>query len=177
AINKAILAHNLDCRQEAQDEKNAYIELIDTSMKAIIKEEVNTQIPQTLPQAVSDFANPVIAKNITESLEAAVLTRTSSQPKSTYKAATSLSEFELTKILQDEMEESNHTSKSFSKLVTLSLNLNTEEKSRREVNKVVASKVVGVRVSVACCGRGLKNRGGGGIVVMKLDVVSGTVIA
>ncbi|GJX11320.1 hypothetical protein Tco_0201179 [Tanacetum coccineum] len=28
AINKAILAHNLDCRQEAQDEKNAYIELV-----------------------------------------------------------------------------------------------------------------------------------------------------
>ncbi|GJV42775.1 hypothetical protein Tco_1421215 [Tanacetum coccineum] len=111
AINKAILAHNLDCRQEAQDEKNAYIELVDTSMRAIIKEEVNTQIPQTLPQAVSDFANPVIEKNITESLEAAVLTRTSLQLKSTYEAATSLSEFELKKILQDEMEESNHTSK------------------------------------------------------------------
>ncbi|GJW87324.1 hypothetical protein Tco_0162664 [Tanacetum coccineum] len=39
AINKAILAHNLDCRQEAQDEKNAYIELIDTSMGDLIKEE------------------------------------------------------------------------------------------------------------------------------------------
>ncbi|GJW97472.1 hypothetical protein Tco_0179280 [Tanacetum coccineum] len=55
AINKAILAHNLDCRQEAQDEKNAYIELIDTSMGALIKEEVNTQLPQILPQAVSEF--------------------------------------------------------------------------------------------------------------------------
>ncbi|GJS48574.1 hypothetical protein Tco_0598695 [Tanacetum coccineum] len=43
AINKSILAHNLDCRQEAQDEKNAYIELVDTSMRALIKEEVNTQ--------------------------------------------------------------------------------------------------------------------------------------
>ncbi|GJZ81393.1 hypothetical protein Tco_0646387 [Tanacetum coccineum] len=46
AINKAILAHNLDCRQEAQDEKNAYIELVDTSTRALIKEEVNTQLPQ-----------------------------------------------------------------------------------------------------------------------------------
>ncbi|GJZ70464.1 hypothetical protein Tco_0634014 [Tanacetum coccineum] len=45
AINKAILAHNLDCRQEAQDEKNAYIELVDMSMRALIKEEVNTQLP------------------------------------------------------------------------------------------------------------------------------------
>ncbi|GJV65980.1 hypothetical protein Tco_1476808 [Tanacetum coccineum] len=104
AINKAILAHNLDCRQEAQDEKNAYIELVDTSMRALIKEEVNTQLPQILPQAVSDFANPVIEKNVTESVEAAVLTRSSSQPTSTYEAAASLSEFELTKILIDKME-------------------------------------------------------------------------
>ncbi|GJS01819.1 hypothetical protein Tco_0318327 [Tanacetum coccineum] len=44
-------------------------------MRAIIKEEVNTQLPRILPQAVSDFANPVIEKNVTESLEAAVLAR------------------------------------------------------------------------------------------------------
>ncbi|GJW66252.1 hypothetical protein Tco_0120676 [Tanacetum coccineum] len=43
-------------------------------------------------------------KNVTESVEAAVLTRYSSQPTSTYEAATSLSEFELTKILIDKME-------------------------------------------------------------------------
>ncbi|GJW13683.1 hypothetical protein Tco_0017816 [Tanacetum coccineum] len=54
AINKAILAHNLDCRQEAQHEKNSYIELVDTSMRAL------------------------------KSVEAAVLTRSSSQPTSTY---------------------------------------------------------------------------------------------
>nr|GEU33764.1 hypothetical protein [Tanacetum cinerariifolium] len=58
-------------QQEAQDEKNAYIEL----------------------------------KNVPESLEAAVLARSSSQPKSTYEAAASLFEFELTKILLDNMEE------------------------------------------------------------------------
>ncbi|GJZ76612.1 hypothetical protein Tco_0641284 [Tanacetum coccineum] len=104
ATNKAILAHNLDSRQEAQDEKNAYIELIDTSMRALIKEEVNTQLPQILPQAVSDFANLVIEKNVTESVEAAVLTRSSSQPTSTFEAAASLSEFELTKIQIDKME-------------------------------------------------------------------------
>ncbi|GJT99607.1 hypothetical protein Tco_1109946 [Tanacetum coccineum] len=104
AINKAILAHNLDCKQEAQDEKNDSIKLVDTSMRALIKEEVNTQLPQILPQAVSDFANPVIEKNVTESVEAAVLTRSSLQPMSTYEAAASLSEFELTKILIDKME-------------------------------------------------------------------------
>ncbi|GKA57047.1 hypothetical protein Tco_0756235 [Tanacetum coccineum] len=104
AINKAILAHNLDYRQEAQDEKNAYIELVDTSIKALIKEEVNTQLPQILPQAVSDFSNHVIEKNVTESVEAAVLTRSSSQPTSTYEAAASHSEFKFTKILIDKME-------------------------------------------------------------------------
>ncbi|GKC99771.1 hypothetical protein Tco_1170046 [Tanacetum coccineum] len=56
------------------DEKNAYIELIDTSMRATIKEEVNTQLPQILPQAISNVTTPVIEKNVTMSLEAAVLT-------------------------------------------------------------------------------------------------------
>ncbi|GJR80437.1 hypothetical protein Tco_0151222 [Tanacetum coccineum] len=93
-------------QQEAQDEKNEYIGLVDTSMRTIIKEEVTTQLPQILPQAVLDFATPVIEKNVTESLEAAVLTRSSSQPKSTYEAAASLFKFELTKIFLDKMEES-----------------------------------------------------------------------
>ncbi|GJZ42890.1 hypothetical protein Tco_0590145 [Tanacetum coccineum] len=78
AIQNAIVAHNLDL--------------------------VNTQLLQILPQAVSDFATLVIEKNITESLEAAVLARSSSQPKSTYKAAASLFEFELTKIFIDKMK-------------------------------------------------------------------------
>ncbi|GKA75231.1 hypothetical protein Tco_0781609, partial [Tanacetum coccineum] len=106
AINKDIQAHNLDCRQEAQDEKNEYIGIIDTSMRTIIKEEVTTQLPHILPQVVSDFATLVIERNVTESLEAAVLARSSSQPKSTYEAAASLSKFELTKILLEKMEES-----------------------------------------------------------------------
>ncbi|GJZ53631.1 hypothetical protein Tco_0608516 [Tanacetum coccineum] len=46
----------------------------------------------------------MIEKNVTESVEAAVLTRSSSQPASTYKAAASLSKFKLTKILIDRIE-------------------------------------------------------------------------
>ncbi|GKF37633.1 hypothetical protein Tco_0114391, partial [Tanacetum coccineum] len=57
-----------------------------------------------LPQAVLDFATPVIEKNVTESLETAVLARSSSQPKSTYEAAATLSKFDLTKILMEKME-------------------------------------------------------------------------
>ncbi|GJS08069.1 hypothetical protein Tco_0364865 [Tanacetum coccineum] len=86
AINKAIQAHNFDYREEAQAEKREYIELVDSTMRTIIKEEVNTQLPQILPQAISDVATPVIEKNVTESLEASVLTRSSSQPQSSYEA-------------------------------------------------------------------------------------------
>nr|GEY18960.1 hypothetical protein [Tanacetum cinerariifolium] len=52
-----------------------------------------------------DFATPVIEQNITESLEAVVLAKSSSQPKSTDAVVASLSEFELTKILMDKIEE------------------------------------------------------------------------
>ncbi|GKB63822.1 hypothetical protein Tco_0920008 [Tanacetum coccineum] len=104
AINKAIQAHNLDCKQNAQDEKNEYIGLVDTSMRTIIREEVATQLPQLLPQAVSNFATPVIEKNVAKSLKDVVLIRSSSQPQSTYEATTTLSEFELTNILIDKME-------------------------------------------------------------------------
>ncbi|GJS13572.1 hypothetical protein Tco_0408044 [Tanacetum coccineum] len=61
-------------------------------MRVILKEKFNTQLPHILPQAVSDIATLVIEKNIRESLEAAVLARSSSQPKSTYEAAASLFE-------------------------------------------------------------------------------------
>nr|GEU72347.1 hypothetical protein [Tanacetum cinerariifolium] len=74
AINKVIQAHNFDCIEEVQDEKKEYIELVDST------------------------------KNVAESLEAVVLTRSSSQPQSSYEAAATLSEFELIKILIDKIE-------------------------------------------------------------------------
>nr|GEW11301.1 retrovirus-related Pol polyprotein from transposon TNT 1-94 [Tanacetum cinerariifolium] len=104
AINKAIQAHNFDRREEAQAKKREYIKLVDSTVRTIIKEEVNAQLPQILPQAISDVATPVIKKKVTESLETTILTRSSSQPQSSYKAAATLFEFELTKILIDKME-------------------------------------------------------------------------
>nr|GFA29505.1 hypothetical protein [Tanacetum cinerariifolium] len=104
AINKAIQAHNFNCKEEAQAKKKEYIKLVDSTVKTIIKEEVNTQLPQILPQAISYVATLVIEKNVTESLEVAVSTRSSSQPHSLHKAATTLFEFELTKIPIDKME-------------------------------------------------------------------------
>ncbi|GJX22380.1 hypothetical protein Tco_0226825 [Tanacetum coccineum] len=78
AINKAIQAHNFNCREEAQAEKREYIELVDLTVRTIIKEEVNAQLPQILPQAISDVATLVIEKNVIVSLEDVVLTRSSS---------------------------------------------------------------------------------------------------
>nr|GFA33159.1 hypothetical protein [Tanacetum cinerariifolium] len=75
AINKAIQAHNFNCKEEAQAKKKEYIKLVDSTVKKIIKEEVNTQLPQILPHAISYVATLVIEKNVTESLEVAVSTR------------------------------------------------------------------------------------------------------
>nr|GFA93815.1 hypothetical protein [Tanacetum cinerariifolium] len=55
---------------------------------------------------VSDFATPVIQSTIIESLKNVVLVKSSSQPKSTYEAATSLTEFKLKKILLDKIKRS-----------------------------------------------------------------------
>ncbi|GJR49033.1 hypothetical protein Tco_1317136 [Tanacetum coccineum] len=104
AIQQAIKSHTAECREEALADKREYIDLINTSVRAIIK-EVKTQLSQILPQAVSEFATRVIERNVTESLEADVLAKSSSQPKSTYEVAASLFEFELMKILIDMMEE------------------------------------------------------------------------
>nr|GEV72641.1 retrovirus-related Pol polyprotein from transposon TNT 1-94 [Tanacetum cinerariifolium] len=69
AIQQAIKSHIAECIEEALTDMKDYIDLIDTSVRAIIREE------------------------------------SSSQQKSTYEAALSLSEFELAKILPDKMEE------------------------------------------------------------------------
>ncbi|GKE70642.1 hypothetical protein Tco_1528714, partial [Tanacetum coccineum] len=104
AISKAIQTHNAECIEEAQAEKQVYIDLVNTSVKSIIRKEVETQLPRILPQAVSDYATPVIEKNVTGSLKVAVLEKSSSQPQSSYEAAAALFEFELTKILIDKMK-------------------------------------------------------------------------
>ncbi|GKB13620.1 hypothetical protein Tco_0847543, partial [Tanacetum coccineum] len=76
------------------------------SLTARIKEQVKDQLPQILPKEVSNFAPPVIKKLIKESRDEVTLAKVSSQPHSTYEAASTLTEFELKKILLDKMEKS-----------------------------------------------------------------------
>ncbi|GKE44169.1 hypothetical protein Tco_1471453 [Tanacetum coccineum] len=76
------------------------------SLTERIKEQVKDQLPQIQPKEVSNFAPPVIKKLIKESRDEVTLAKVSSQPQSTYEAASTLTEFELKKILLDKMEKS-----------------------------------------------------------------------
>ncbi|GJT87630.1 hypothetical protein Tco_1069347, partial [Tanacetum coccineum] len=76
SIQKAFRSYSAEFEKKAKDEKKRYIDLVEKSVKEIIKDE-----------------NFVLAKS-------------SSQLKSTYEAAASLIEFELKKILLDKMQKS-----------------------------------------------------------------------
>ncbi|GJR81501.1 hypothetical protein Tco_0152286 [Tanacetum coccineum] len=77
---------------------------LSVSLTARIKEQAKDQLPQILPQEVSNFAPPMIEKLIKESRDEVTLAKVSSQPQSSYEAASTLTEFELKKILLDKME-------------------------------------------------------------------------
>ncbi|GJV04918.1 hypothetical protein Tco_1338487 [Tanacetum coccineum] len=76
------------------------------SLTTRIKEQVKDQLPQILPKEVSNFAPPMIKKLIKESRDEVTLEKVSSQPHSTYEAASTLTEFELKKILIDKIKKS-----------------------------------------------------------------------
>ncbi|GJX63068.1 hypothetical protein Tco_0295968 [Tanacetum coccineum] len=76
------------------------------SLMARIKKQVKDQLPQILPEEVSNFAPPMIEALIKESRDEVTLAKVSSQPHSTYEAAATLTEFKLKKILLEKMEKS-----------------------------------------------------------------------
>ncbi|GKF84844.1 hypothetical protein Tco_0249742, partial [Tanacetum coccineum] len=85
---------------------NNRVTTLEREVAELKNEQVKIQLPQILPKEVSNFAPPMIKSMVTESLEHVVLAKESSQPQSTYKAAFSLTEFELKNILIDKMDES-----------------------------------------------------------------------
>ncbi|GKC38012.1 hypothetical protein Tco_1050396 [Tanacetum coccineum] len=106
ATQIALQSYMAEFEKKAQAEKEKYIDIIKKSEKEIIKDEVKSQLPQILPKEISDFATLVIQSTINESFKNVVLAKSSSQPQSTYEAATSLTEFELKRILLDKLEKS-----------------------------------------------------------------------
>nr|GFA62983.1 hypothetical protein [Tanacetum cinerariifolium] len=99
-----LVVEHLDARLGATIDE--FINFLSASITARITEQVKNQLPQILPKEVSNFAPPIIQNMVTESLEQAVLAIESSQPQSSYKAAATLTEFELKKILIDKIDKS-----------------------------------------------------------------------
>ncbi|GJY56682.1 hypothetical protein Tco_0455797 [Tanacetum coccineum] len=92
SIQEAFRLYTAELEKKAQAERKRYIDLVENSVKDIIKNKVKSQLPQILPKEVSKFSTPVIQSTISESLENVILAKSSSQPKSTYEATTSLTE-------------------------------------------------------------------------------------
>ncbi|GJU94814.1 hypothetical protein Tco_1319570 [Tanacetum coccineum] len=86
--------------------REEFMNFLSKFLTARIKEQVKDQLPQILPQEVCNLAPPVIETLIRESRDEVNLARSSSQPQSTYEADSTLTEFELKKILIDKMEKS-----------------------------------------------------------------------
>nr|GEW54484.1 integrase, catalytic region, zinc finger, CCHC-type, peptidase aspartic, catalytic [Tanacetum cinerariifolium] len=104
SIKNSFSSYTTEFRKKAQYRSKRYIDLVEKSVKDIIKDEVISQLSQILPMEVSEFATLVIQSTITKSLKNVVLDKSSSQPKSTYEDEASLTKFELKKILLDKMQ-------------------------------------------------------------------------
>ncbi|GJR95916.1 hypothetical protein Tco_0268090 [Tanacetum coccineum] len=77
---------------------------IQTPSLLIVPETSTAAATTILPKEVSDFTTPVIQRTITESLDNVVLAKSSSQLQLTYEATTSLTKFELKKILLNKLQ-------------------------------------------------------------------------
>ncbi|GJV35146.1 hypothetical protein Tco_1407623 [Tanacetum coccineum] len=98
----SLVDEHLDTR--LGETREEFMNLLSDSFTARIKEQVKDQLPQILPQEVSNFAPPMIEKLFHKIRDEVTLAKASSQPQSTYEAASTLTEFELKKILFDKME-------------------------------------------------------------------------
>ncbi|GKE10658.1 hypothetical protein Tco_1414209 [Tanacetum coccineum] len=83
-------------REEAQAENQEFLNSLDSNMQKLIKDQVKTQTSKIKSK---------VEKYVTESLGAKVLIRSTNQPQTSYRIASSLSELELKRILMDKIEE------------------------------------------------------------------------
>ncbi|GJT61575.1 hypothetical protein Tco_1005108 [Tanacetum coccineum] len=95
AVDVVVRLQSNKLKEEAEAENQEFFNQVDSTMKAIIKEQVKAQVSKKMPQ---------IEKYVTESLGAEVLVRSTNQPQTSYVVAASLLKFELKRILIDKME-------------------------------------------------------------------------
>ncbi|GKC81350.1 hypothetical protein Tco_1137067 [Tanacetum coccineum] len=101
-IQTALQSYTTEFEKESKAKHDRFIDIIDNSIKDVTQDKIKRQLLKILP----DFITPMIQSTVTESLENVVLAKSYSQPRSTYEAATSLTEFELKKILLNKMQHS-----------------------------------------------------------------------
>ncbi|GJW86000.1 hypothetical protein Tco_0159145 [Tanacetum coccineum] len=103
AVDVAIQLKSNKLREEAQAENQAFLNSLDSNMQKIIKDQVKTQTSKIKSK---------VEKYVTDSLGAKVLIRSTNQPQTSYRIASSLLELELKRILIDKMEENKSIDKS-----------------------------------------------------------------
>ncbi|GJY53906.1 hypothetical protein Tco_0445570 [Tanacetum coccineum] len=67
AIRTTLESYFKEFEKKAQEERKLYIDVVEKSVKDIIKDEVKSQLPQILSKEVSDFTTPEIQSTINES--------------------------------------------------------------------------------------------------------------
>ncbi|GKB02153.1 hypothetical protein Tco_0830242 [Tanacetum coccineum] len=58
ATRTALESYIKDFEKKAQEERKLYIDVVEKSVKYIIKDEVKSLLPQILPKEVSNFETP-----------------------------------------------------------------------------------------------------------------------
>ncbi|GJX64101.1 hypothetical protein Tco_0298444 [Tanacetum coccineum] len=99
AIKTAVQLQSDRLRDEAQAKNEDFLNKLDDNIKKIIKEQVKEQVKAQVSKIL-----PKIEKTVNEQLEAEVMTRSSTESKTSLAIAANLSELELKKILIEKME-------------------------------------------------------------------------
>ncbi|GJT38835.1 hypothetical protein Tco_0938700 [Tanacetum coccineum] len=99
AVKTVVQLQSERLRDEAQTENAVFLNKLDDNIKKIIKDQVKEQVKSQVSKIL-----PKIEKTVNEQLEAEVVTRSSTESKTSLGIATNLSEVKLKKILIDKME-------------------------------------------------------------------------
>ncbi|GJW75343.1 ribonuclease H-like domain-containing protein [Tanacetum coccineum] len=99
AVKTVVQLQSDKLRDEALAENEAFLNSLDDNIKKIIKDQVKQQVKAQVSKIL-----PRIEKTVNEQLEAEVMTRSSTESKTSHVVAANLSELELKKILIDKME-------------------------------------------------------------------------
>nr|GEU33283.1 hypothetical protein [Tanacetum cinerariifolium] len=83
-VQTAFESYTTEFEKEAKAKQDRFIEIIDKSIKQMVKDQVKSQLLKILPKEIYDFATPMIKSTVVESYENVVLAKSSSQPKDLY---------------------------------------------------------------------------------------------